>query len=113
MSILTLSYIEAPLVKGKRLFRRKEEVGLIRNEDFYKFRTLYRQTSDACVTLPIEEPPIQLHPSQYSISKPLDVDQVAKDIGRAAKDAADAINEFNEAFKNSTWTAGEVDSNDQ
>ena len=106
MSILTLSYIEAPLVKGKRLFRGKEEVGLIRNEDFYKFRTLYRQTSDACMTLPIEEPPIRLHPSQYSISKPLDVDQVAKD-------AADAINEFNEAFKNSTWTAGEVDSNDQ
>lgn len=88
MSILTLSYIEAPLVKGKRLFRGKEEVGLIRNEDFYN----------------------QLHPSQYNISKPLDVDQVAKDIGRAAKNAADAINEFNEAFKNSTWK--EVDNND-
>lgn len=102
MSILTLSYIEAPLVNGKRLFRGKAEVGLIRNEDFEQFKKNRDQ-----------EPPIQLHPSQYSISKPLDVDQVAKDIGRAAKDAADAINEFNEAFKNSTWTVGEVDSNDQ
>lgn len=58
MSILTLSYIEAPLVNGKRLFRGKEEVGLIRNEDLKRF-TKNRD----------QEPAVQLHPSQYTVEE--------------------------------------------
>lgn len=110
MSILNLRYIEAPLVKGKRLFRGKEEVGLIRNEDLERF-TKNRD----------QEPPVQLHPSQFSISEPLeeemDISEVVKnvtdainDIPEAVKNVTDAINEFNEALKNSTWR--EVDNDD-
>lgn len=58
MSILTLSYIEAHLVNGKRLFRGKTEVGLIRNEDLERFKKNRDQ-----------EPPVQLHPSQYTVEE--------------------------------------------
>lgn len=111
MSILSLEYIEAHTLNGKRLFRGKEEVGFIRNADFERFK----KNRDV-------EPSIQLHPSQFSISEPLeeemDISEAIKnvtdainDIPEAVKNVTDAINEFNEALKNSRWK--EVDSNDQ
>lgn len=69
MSILNLSYIEAQLVNGKRLFRGKEEVGLVRNEDFEKFKKEYNSV-DNC-----QEPEVQLHPSQYTVEEVNDDDQ--------------------------------------
>lgn len=103
MSILNLSYIEAHTLNGKRLFRGKEEVGFITNEDFERFKKNY-----ANGILRDQEPPVQLHPSQFSISEPLEEEM---DISEAVKNVADAINEFNEALKNSTWTEGEVNEN--
>lgn len=103
MSILNLRYIEAPLVKGKRLFRGKEEVGLIRNEDLERF-TKNRD----------QEPPVQLHPSQFSISEPLeeemDISEVVTNVTDAMNNFVDAVSEFNDALKNSTWK--EVDNYD-
>ena len=58
MSILNLSYIEAHMLNGKRLFRGKEEVGFITNEDFERFK----KNRDV-------EPSIQLHPSQYTVEE--------------------------------------------
>ena len=58
MSILNLSYIEAHTLNGKRLFRGKEEVGFITNEDFERFK----KNRDV-------EPSIQLHPSQYTVEE--------------------------------------------
>lgn len=103
MSILNLRYIEAPLVNGKRLFRGKEEVGLIQNEDFERF-TKNRD----------QEPPIQLHPSQFTIrnapEEDLDPAEVAKNVTDAMNNFADVVSEFNDALKNSTWK--EVDNDD-
>ena len=56
MSILSLDYIEGHTLNGKRLFRGKEEVGFITNEDFERFK----KNRDV-------EPSIQLHPSQYTV----------------------------------------------
>lgn len=109
MSVLSLRYIEAPLVKGKRLFRGKEEVGLIRNEDFERFKKEYGHV-DNC-----QEPPIQLHPSQFTIrnapEEDLDPAEVAKNVTDAMNNFADAVSEFNDALKNSTWK--DVNNNDQ
>ena len=58
MSILGLDYIEAHTLNGKRLFRGKEEVGFITNEDFERFK----KNRDV-------EPSIQLHPSQYTVEE--------------------------------------------
>lgn len=58
MSILNLDYIEAHTLNGKRLFRGKEEVGFITNEDFERFK----KNRDV-------EPSIQLHPSQYTVEE--------------------------------------------
>lgn len=58
MSILNLNYIEAHTLNGKRLFRGKEEVGFIMNEDFERFK----ENRDV-------EPSIQLHPSQYTVEE--------------------------------------------
>lgn len=58
MSILSLDYIEAHTLNGKRLFRGKEEVGFITNEDFERFK----KNRDV-------EPSIQLHPSQYTVEE--------------------------------------------
>lgn len=91
MSILNLRYIEAPLVNGKRLFRGKEEVGLIRNEDFERF-TKNRD----------QEPPIQLHPSQFTIrnapEEDLDPAEVAKNVTDAMNNFADTINNIKEGW---------------
>ena len=58
MSILNLDYIETHTLNGKRLFRGKEEVGFITNEDFERFK----KNRDV-------EPSIQLHPSQYTVKE--------------------------------------------
>lgn len=91
MSILNLRYIEAPLVKGKRLFRGKEEVGLIRNEDLERF-----------VKNRDQEPPVQLHPSQFTIrnapEEDLDPAEVAKDVTDAINNFADTINNMKEGW---------------
>lgn len=58
MSILSLDYIEAHTLNGKRLFRGKEEVGFVTNEDFERFK----KNRDV-------EPSIQLHPSQYTVEE--------------------------------------------
>lgn len=91
MSILNLRYIEAPLVNGKRLFRGKEEVGLIRNEDFERF-----------VKNRDQEPPIQLHPSQFTIrnapEEDLDPAEVTKNVTDAMNNFADTINNIKEGW---------------
>lgn len=91
MSILNLRYIEAPLVNGKRLFRGKEEVGLIRNEDFERF-----------VKNRDQEPPIQLHPSQFTIrnapEEDLDPAEVAKNVTDAMNNFVDTINNIKEGW---------------
>lgn len=91
MSILNLRYIEAPLVKGKRLFRGKEEVGLIRNEDLERF-----------VKNRDQEPPVQLHPSQFTIrnapEEDLDPAEVAKNVTDAMNNFADTINNIKEGW---------------
>lgn len=58
MSILNLSYIDAHTLEGKRLFRGKEEVGFISNEDLERFKKSRDQ-----------EPTVQLHPSQYTVEE--------------------------------------------
>lgn len=91
MSILNLRYIEAPLVNGKRLFRGKEEVGLIRNEDLERF-----------VKNRDQEPPVQLHPSQFAIrnapEEDLDPAEVAKNVTDAMNNFADTINNIKEGW---------------
>lgn len=91
MSILNLRYIEAPLVNGKRLFRGKEEVGLIRNEDLERF-----------VKNRDQEPPVQLHPSQFTIrnapEEDLDPAEVAKNVTDAINNFADTINNMKEGW---------------
>lgn len=91
MSILNLSYIDAHTLNGKRLFRGKEEVGLIRNEDFERFKKEYGRV-DNC-----QEPPIQLHPSQFTIRNAPEEDL---DPAKVAKDVTDAINNFTDAINN-------------
>lgn len=58
MSILNLSYIDAHTLNGKRLFRGKEEVGFISDEDLERFKKNRDQ-----------EPTVQLHPSQYTVEE--------------------------------------------
>lgn len=91
MSILNLRYIEAPLVNGKRLFRGKEEVGLIQNEDLERF-----------VKNRDQEPPVQLHPSQFTIrnapEEDLDPAEVAKNVTDAMNNFADTINNMKEGW---------------
>lgn len=96
MSCLTLRYIEAPLVKGKRLFRGKEEVGLIQNEDFERFKKEYGHVNNC------QEPPIQLHPSQFTIrnapEEDLDPAEVAKNVTDAMNNFVDTINNIKEGW---------------
>lgn len=58
MSILNLSYIDTHTLNGKRLFRGKEEVGFISDEDLERFKKNRDQ-----------EPTVQLHPSQYTVEE--------------------------------------------
>lgn len=96
MSCLSLRYIEAPLVKGKRLFRGKEEVGLIQNEDFERFKKEYGHVNNC------QEPPIQLHPSQFTIRNAPEEDlnpaEVAKNVTDAMNNFADTINNIKEGW---------------
>lgn len=59
MGIENLCYMEAPLLNGKRLFRGREEVGYVRNEELENFKQGKRDTL----------PTVHLHPSQYHVEK--------------------------------------------